>query len=243
MSLRKHKSPRSEVKTISTPRKRAKLSHDEEQPLQQQEAKATAASASDDKSSFAVCACEASDAWDVIQYLQNQIKSKNFAGDSFWNELPKISAAVISQSLFGIWRGGQLVGYMVFQKHTGEIELLETFPEARRSGAGATLVQFALEQAAEEPALTHVFFHAALHGSEPFWRAMGFEQEQPRKADASSAKKLVRATPRKKTLSAGAGSGSSSDVSSEAGSGDWRRRIRADEDAVAPESDRDESED
>ncbi len=123
------------------------------------------------------------DKFDIIEYLQNDIKTKGIKADSFWHNLDVILDARRDGTLVVITVDGKLVGYIAYSyeyMRESEIDILEILPPYRRKGYGRKLVEWV-----ENDLNTKwsnecngrsgcIIDFEALSGSEEFWLAMGY---------------------------------------------------------------------
>lgn len=122
----------------------------------------------------------------VIDYLQNDIKSKNFRSGSFWFNIPTIIEGWNNSNLLGEFDENKLVWFAVIKlNHTTESEILiiETAKEYRNRGLGKLAVGVIEKHIIEihkrmlrgKIRPTKVVIKAqSLSNAEEFWVKMGY---------------------------------------------------------------------
>ena len=119
--------------------------------------------------------------FDVINYLQNDVKRKNFVGGSFWHNLSTIIESQKWYMLAVTYVDGKLAAYCAFvsgghdrdDSDVWTIEIFETLPSFRRHGYGKRLVGF-VESHMKERRYWHTIEIHPLPDSVKFWESCGY---------------------------------------------------------------------
>jgi GNAT superfamily N-acetyltransferase len=141
------------------------------------------------------------DYWRVVQYLQDQYlkaSSKDATPQQhdnafFWDSIPQISIGHFdTETLFVIGPKTRncdkrpllpvdryVYGYMLFDKSTGYLEILDVFNTHRKCGYGRKLVEFAELECKKQDNPDIEFHFKTLAEATGFWQRLGFQSTIP----------------------------------------------------------------